>query len=421
MFSLETGISKEGYILSNVCCLRQFRVEKPSSYSKSEVERIVSEIGEPALAAGEVQPKNLIVIMNESFSDLAVLGELNTNKDYMPYIRSMDKNTIKGSTFVNVFGGSTSVSEYEFLTGNFTNRFLPVGANPYVGYCRKGEAGMVRTLKDQGYHTVAMHPYAAKNWNRNNVYPAMGFDEFIDEEGYEGAERIRNFVSDEGDYQAIIEYVNGFDSEEKLFIFNVTMQNHGGYTEANGTMEKTVFVEGMEDTDTQQADTYLSLIEKSDEAFRHLVEYFSEVEDPTMIVMFGDHLPKLSGDFNDKLYRKPAEERSPEEKNHMYTTQYVIWTNYDSDFEEPEEISLNYFGSFVLRLAGAELTEYDKFLLNLREEIPAMGREGARLKDGSFVGYTDLNSNMLKDYGNLEYLRVIDRNKSLYDIFRINE
>ena len=418
LYSIDSNISKEGYILSNLCILRVFRVAKPDSYSKSELGRIVGEIEEPRLAAGTVQPKNLIVIMNESFSDLEVINDLDTNDDYIPYLRSLDKNAVKGETYVNVFGGSTSVSEWEFLTGN-TDKFLPIGANPYVGFCRSKEDGIVNTLKQQGYYAVAMHPYGAKNWNRNNVYPAMGFDEFIDESGYEGADRLRKFVSDKGDFDKIIDYVNHFDKDENLFIFNVTMQNHGGYDSSNGTMENTITINGMENDEL--AETYVSLIDKSDEAFEYLTGYFSKVDEPTMIVMFGDHQPQLSKEFTDELYGKDSKSLSAEEANRMYITQYVIWTNYDSDFEQFDEISVNYLSSYVLRCAGLKLTDYDKFLLNQRESVPVIGMKGVKMADGSFVSYQNLDKKILEDYKALEYLRVKDRKSPYYEIFELQD
>lgn len=418
MYSLEANIGKEGYFLSNMSIVKAYRYEKPASYSNTEIARIISEVEEPEMEAGEITPKNLIVIMNESFSDLSVAGTLKTDNDYMPYIRSLDENTVKGKLFVDCFGGGTSISEYEFLTGN-TQKFLPYGANPYVGFCRGSEPGLPTTLKDQGYYAVAMHPNSAVNWNRDNVYPALGFDEFIDIDGYEDYELVRDFVSDKGDYQKIIDYYEDFDKNRNLFIFNVTMQNHGGYDDKNGTLEKTIDIKGIENDSL--AEVYLSLIKESDSAFEYLTSYFSKVDEPTMIVMFGDHFPQLSDEFYEELYGgKKKSELSPEAYNLMFNTQYIIWTNYESDFEEPEEISANYLGSFVLRCAGLQLTDYDKFLLNEREKMPAIGMKGVRFSDGRFVSYDTINWDELKDYRMIEYLRIKDRNESYYDFFQIN-
>ena len=416
LFSIQKSIANLGYGYSNLCIVRLSHIEKPLSYSGSEIKKIVSEITEPEMTNGTVRPKNIIVIMNESLSDLRIVGNLETNKEFMPYIKSLDKNTVKGQLFVNTFGGGTSITEYEFLTGN-TVKFFPAGAKPYSNACKDPEEGVVRTLKAQGYYAVAMHPYGPKNWNRDVVYPELGFDEFIDESSYGDAELLRNYVSDKGDYDFIIDYINNFDRDEDLFIFNVTMQNHGGYDVNNGALDRTITIENMEDA--VLAENYLSLVAKSDEAFEYLTDYFSSVDDPTMIVMFGDHQPQLSTEFYDELYGKEKDDRTNEEKNHMYITPYIIWTNYDSDFDEIPVTSANYLGSYMLRCAGLELTDYNKFLLNEQQKVPAIGMCGVSMPDGTFVPYDDLKGNLLTDYKVLQYLRVQDRDEQYYGIFRI--
>ena len=132
---------------------------------------------------------------------------------------------------MQVFGGGTSNTEYEVLTGH-SMALLPYVISAYQAYCHPEEYGMVSTLKAQGYTAVAMHPNISGNWNRKNVYQYMGFDEFISSGGFQEAERLRNYVSDLGDYQRLIERYEEKEPGEKLFVFNVTMQNHGGYEEA---------------------------------------------------------------------------------------------------------------------------------------------------------------------------------------------
>lgn len=40
-----------------------------------------------------------------------------------------------------------------------------------------------------------------------------------------------------------------------------------------------------------KVDQYLSLIKKSDTALQELIEYYSQVDEPTIICIFGDHQP----------------------------------------------------------------------------------------------------------------------------------
>ena len=119
---------------------------------------------------------NIIVIMDEAFSDLSVLGDLETNKDYMPFVHSLQNgadNTITGYLNVSVCGGNTADTEFEFLTGN-TMAFLPAGSIPYQQYIKDTTPSLASYLKGLGYETYAQHPYNASGWNRETVYPLLG-------------------------------------------------------------------------------------------------------------------------------------------------------------------------------------------------------------------------------------------------------
>ena len=410
-FTLSNNFAEYGWCYTNVLLLKSAQIEKPGGYSEERIQSIaeVSATYEKN-NNNEVIPENLIIIMNESFSDLSVIGELETNQDYIPYIRRLNHNTVKGNLHVSTFGGNTSITEYEFLTGN-TQHFLTAGSVPYSSVCQEEESGLCKILKEQNFYSVAMHPYGATNWNRDKVYSAMGFDEFIDLDGYKDAEKLRDYVTDQGNYQTIIDYYENFDKNKNLFIFNVTMQNHGGYDVDNGVIENSIEILNF---DSAVGETYLSLINESDQAFASLLSYFTDVKEPTMIVMFGDHQPALSTDFYANLYGKDLDERSSEELSKQYITPYIIWTNYDSDFTQAEDISANYLASYILECAGLQMSEYNHFLLQLREEIPVIGMYGI-YKDMQYYSYREINKEILEDYEILQYLRIKDRNSSLYN------
>ena len=117
---------------------------------------------------------------------------------------------------------------------------------------------------------MAMHPNLSGNWNRKEVYGYMGFDEFISSSGYQDSERLRNYVSDRANYQRLIERYEEKEEGEKFFVFNVTMQNHGGYEEAFDDFQERIHVTG-EYAGYPQTDRFLSLMRESDDAF----SYFS--------------------------------------------------------------------------------------------------------------------------------------------------
>ena len=282
--------------------------------------------------------------------------------------------------------------------------------------------GLADILKSQGYYTIAMHPNKAHNWNRASVYPCMGFDEFISLEnwGEEHRELLRNYVSDKATFEKIISLYEEKDADEKLFTFCVTMQNHGGYTvEDRAGFEPTVKL-GY-DTEYPLAETYLSLARESDSAFKELLEYFEKVDEPTMIVMFGDHWPKIEEEFMAKLLGGNRQSLGLVESQQSYTTPYVIWTNYPFETVE-EDFSANYLGSYMLQLAGLEMPGYNQFLMNLKEQLPIIGVGAVCDKDGNWYANDALPDDykkLMTDYNILEYNNQFEKKDVIESLFTL--
>ena len=118
-----TEYRNNGLIASFFKQSRNFVVSEPEGYSKETVATIAQDIKKPFKDTSENNP-NIIVIMNESFSDLKNISDFETNEDYLPFYRSLTENTIKGNLHVSVFGAGTPNTEWEFLTSN-SMAFVP--------------------------------------------------------------------------------------------------------------------------------------------------------------------------------------------------------------------------------------------------------------------------------------------------------
>ncbi len=365
----------------------------------------------------KICPVNLICIMNESLSDLKVAGDFSTNQPYFPFLDGLTENTVRGSLCVPVFGSMTSNSEYEFLTGDSV-ALLPSGSIAYQFYVKPGTHSLVSALKAQGYRTVAMHPYPGENWNRDVCYPNMGFDEFLSGDYYTGCETFRNYVSDRADYQKIIELVEGKKSpDDKLFVFNVTMQNHGGYEKKHRDFQEDVFLTGPLFGKYPKADQYLSLMKKSDEAFQGLLEYFENCGEPTMIVMFGDHQPGVEDLFYDEIAGMPSGEVPAKDRLMWYQTPFVAWTNYGQLSLDMGKLGAVFLSSHVLRLANLELTPYHRFLLEMSRQVPIVSPIGCYGQDGAYYSWEEAESGRcpfrgwVMDYEYLVYNHSMDGKK----------
>jgi len=436
------GYRNYGFAFSFFCNTKYLYMSEPEGYNPDDVSDIISsnvsdKNDDPPTVINKNAP-NIICIMNESLSDLSVLGNLETNEDYMPFMRSLTENTIKGNLFVPVIGAGTSNTEFEFLTGH-TTAFLPSGSNAYMLYIKDHIGSVVSTLKGQGYSALAFHPYYAGGWNRVSVYNNLGFNMFkslenlfdvtlMDEYVQNGSNPdylqslmeqyypdrnmlLRQYVSDAYNYEVLIEDFKNRDKSVPFFAFNVTMQNHGGYTTSCVNFEETIFATSTTKA-YNKANRYLSLVKKSDDAFKGLIEYFSTVEEPTVICMFGDHQPSVETDFiSEVLGVNNLVNLSVEDEQKRYMTPFFIWANYDIEEKQIERLSANYLSSLVLETAGVKLTEYNKYLLNLMETLPVINTVGYIDKDGNYYRWSDSSpyTKLLDEYEKIQYNNIFDR------------
>lgn len=404
--------------------LKFVAVDKPDGYSRQKAKELLDSYAgkdDNTAITDKSDYPNIIVVMDEAFSDLSVLGDFDTNTDYMPFVHSLEKgneNTITGYLNTSVCGGNTADTEFEFLTGN-TMAFLPVGSIPYQQYIKSKTPSLASYLKSIGYATYAQHPYYSSGWNRDTVYPLLGFDNLSFMQDYFNQRFVREYISDETSFDRIIETYENKPDGQPAFIFNVTMQNHGGYTDTYYGFDNTVTADKLNNS---ALDQYLSLIKLTDEDLKSLIEYFSNVDEKTIVVFFGDHQPNdtvassvlaANGmDYNNL---------SNEELKLRYQVPYVIWANYDIDEATGKDTSVNYLAANVLKAAGVPTNDYQSFLLKLQEEYPVisavrtdktadMTLDKASNKSDKATGSkkSQADSDMLNNYKILQYYRLFD-------------
>lgn len=426
---------QNGFLVSFLMNAKYLGIDKPEGYDVKKLEETIDETLEDALLEenGDVpeaapdsgELPNIIVIMNEAFSDLSVLGDLQTNKDYMPYFRSLTENTISGNLYVSVLGGNTANSEFEFLTGD-SMAFLPTGSIPYQQYIKEEIPTLVNVLNDQGYYSIAMHPYYASGWERDKVYDWMGFDEKYFLNDFSGAQRLRQYVSDWGMYRKLIStYQNLQDTDQPLFYFGVTMQNHSGYSKEYDNFSNDIHVISNSGKEYRYADTYLSLIAESDRAFEKLINYFRNIDDPTIILMFGDHQPhSMETAFFKELLGTHPLELNLEQTTLRHQTPFKLWANYDIEEQTDINISLNYLSTLLMKSAGLELSEYQDYLWQTYQELPVVTANFYMDNDGNVYDYQSEDflpeyEDLLDDYSSVQYNHLFDETKRLESVFEL--
>ncbi len=398
----QTGAYRNGGAVAVFLRNTEFmQVTPPEDTTAERVSAIVEGADEVPSAAVNVEHPNIIAIMNESWADFESFGNLSLSESLTDYIDSLD-NTIRGKAYASVFGAGTSASEFEFLTGN-SMAFLPSGSIPYQQYVLGPTDSMASLLRENGYETRAFHPGARTSWQRNIAYPRLGFDTFKCREDMDVPQTEEHgYVSDASDFAQLIWELEHKEEGKPLFLFNVTIQNHGSYTVEDYPAEVTLTDEpGI----YPMAEQYLTLANKTDEAFAQLISYLEQMEEPTLVVMFGDHQPSVEQAFLDKAYGVTQSEMTMEQYMGKFQVPFVIWANYPLPQEGPEITSLNFLGQHVLRYAGIESSLYGNFLWQMQESVPALSFPGYWDTQGK--AYSHLESNgyteWIQDYERVQY------------------
>lgn len=425
LWDIEANYQKKGFLVTLLAESQYLKNSPPEGYSVNVISDDVITITDNYEndVSSLITPNNLFVIMNESWADFRCIGEFEQQDTITPFMDELSENVIKGFLHMPVFGAGTANSEYEVLTGN-SMQFINPSSIAYQLYISDPEWGMTTTLKQQGYKTFALHPNGASNWNRNIVYSKMQFDSFISSENwlFEQNETLRWYTNDISSFNALIDIYQSKDRNDKVFSFLVTMQNHGGYDWKDYKSSVNLNYE----EEYPLTEQYLSLIKETDKAFAYLIDYFEDVEDPTMVVMFGDHLPNVETSFYEMLFNSDWNDIELEDKQNLYKTPYIIWTNYDiSEIEMGGvEMSSNYFGSYILQLAGLKLTDYNKCLLNFMEEMPVIGSGMVKDSKDNWYKIEEMPESLVKIYQQyymLEYNNIFGNKKRVDSVFGLVE
>lgn len=436
-----------GFLLNLLHSVSATSVDMPDGYSREELDQLINSVKPPSdnqnkpkppattdpdvpVTDPSVEPEkkpNVIVIMNETFSDLTTLAdsmgkEMLVSTDVMPFFHSLSNdapNVIKGNAMASVFGGNTANSEFEFLTAN-SMAFLPQNTVAYNLYLDATNCfSIVDIMEAEGYRTVGMHPEVGSNWKRTQIYSYYGFDEsyfletndfgassFVTSDPLTEEEMYRGHVSDQTVYDRIIELYETKEEGESLFTFAITMQNHGGYNTSK--FDYTVMMNSAGSSNA--VNEYLSSVNNSDTALQSLIEYFEAQEEETLIVFFGDHQPSLPGSFYTDCLGLD-DNSTTEALQAKYQIPYLYWGNFDLNTQFGEVTSINYLSSHMLEIAGIDKTGFLEIMDVIEQEIPAINSFGWWDSELKFHSFAEEDSDLvysLRTYKYLQYNRLFD-------------
>ncbi|AIQ52372.1 LTA synthase family protein [Paenibacillus sp. FSL R7-0331] len=395
----KVNYTQNGFLYAFTGNLRQNLMEQPEGYSRQAIGTIAAKYSQlpdtTAALPAEGQP-NILFMMDEAFFDPTRLDGLTFSRDPLSFIHSQESRSPSGYLLSPEFGGNTANVEFEALTG-LSMYFLKDGAIPYQQRLVKMNTlpSIVSILKERGYKASAVHPFDETFYNRNRVYPVLGFDSFTSEKDFGPAGRITpdGYISDKS---AVLEAVRQIQSSaEPVFLHLVTMQNHFPFTKGlNGP--NTITVSGVQPEYKDEIETYVQNTRLTDEALALLQQELLTIGKPTIAVFWGDHLPALSAG----IYTESGWDNQPRLK---HETKLMILANFDIGAEPLGTISPAFLGPAVFRLSGLSLPPYYKLLEQVQAEIPGLSKSALIGADGPLTALSSGQQQLLDDYRMVEY------------------
>ena len=175
--------------------------------------------------------------------------------------------------------------------------------------------------------------------------------------------------------------------------------------------------------DYRKVDQYLSLVKVTDDDFRNLTEYFKQQSEPTIILMFGDHQPYVESEFYSEVMGQPVTEMDEETLQNRYITNFVLWANYPIPSGRIDAISVNYLSTLLLQVAGLEMTDYNRYLAHLYQDLPVVTGVGCIDRNGQFFlasNDDDESENIIQEMRDYRYIaynnvaNIKDRERSVF-------
>ncbi|MCI4252623.1 LTA synthase family protein [Bacillus sp. CCB-MMP212] len=408
LWNQNENYASNGFVLGFISNLDTTVMEKPKNYSKENMLQIANDIKKQYSGNIGSQKKkekpNIIFVMSESFWDPTKVTNLSFSEDPVPNLHHYIENFPGGQTISPTFGGNTANVEFEALT-SYSMSLLKPGSIPYqqVITNKKEIPSIPTALKKEGYYTSAIHSFGRTFFKRDDVYKVLGFDKFNAEDTMENVDIDGDYISDLAMSKEIIAELE--EQKQPTFIHAVTMQNHFPFTEGRFG-ENLIEISGLENEESKgELETYTEGLRRSDEALQYLIEQLDNLDRPTLLVFFGDHLPSLG--TNKSFYKENGyitSEKTPSERLAMAQTPLLMYANFDMPNDNLGLVSPIHFSNLIFDYAGLNKSLFYQFLSELYKEIPVLRDELKVDKNGEVINdLTKKQKEMLEQYKMLQY------------------
>jgi hypothetical protein len=363
-----------GIVLNFLSELQSAFVVVPTDYSAAHVASVMRTYPVAAATAPRRGGVSLVVYLVESFMDPNELGFTYT-ADPIPNLRALRRAQVGGWAIVpRAFGGSAN-TEFELLTG-MTNSFLPEGSIPYRQHVRTPLPALPSTLRDLGYATIAVQADPRYYYDRERVYPLLGFDRtvWLHEAKVPQADR-GGWPSDEVLVDSVIAATS---RSHPAFVFGFPSSTHSPYNAGTYASSALAVTDAPNAAVRAEVKEYINAERVADRAIGRLVEHYRSVPDSTIVVIFGDHLPPLSSGALARLTNRLSKLPEVEDTRETRRVPLLVWANFTLPHAEPT-LSVNLLAPFLLERMGVARRGLFAVTDSVRRAIPVVSAcvEGA--------------------------------------------
>ena len=366
-YSQKMNYYNTGFMGGFLFNLRVDGMSEPDNYSANKIEEIALKYTKKAdkvnQSKKDAEQPIVVYIMSESFSDPLKLKGIDMTPDPLKKYREVaSEGSAYGQMLSQNYGGGTANIEFEALTGFSMGLLNPQMTTPYTMMLPKEKEfpSLVSTLKNQQYETTAIHPYNTSMYKRKDVYKTFGFDEFLDEKTMTHQDKLskNGFISDESAFKEVLDIFEKSDNPQ--FVHLVTMQTHMPYS--NKYEHSDYSIPSMEKS--QSIENYAQDIAYTSDALEMFMKEIKELDRPTVVVFWGDHLPSIY----------PEEILKENEDITAHLTEYFVYDSRDDSPTKESIISPFYFPLLVSKSQGIQTTGFFELLDEMYEFLPAFER-----------------------------------------------
>ena len=378
-----------GVITSFLTNLTNLEISKPEGYSEEAVDQILDDTaaaekyttsplypdsyGATTPADETEQQPTIIYVMDESYWDVSELEQYGFafDTDVSANLHALQQTSAYGRAYSPSFGGGTCDVEFEALTG-YSVSYLPNGSKPYQQHVTKPLFSLPNYLKTQGYQTAAVHCFWAKYWSRDTAYPNLGLDTFVSLEKMTHVNKVRRhywttgLVTDDSMADQIIQQYEKMksSSDAPVFLHAVTMQNHTNYNKDNYPDDQRVKVlnapSGISRSTLGALEDFATGIRDADAMLGKLTEYFSQVDEPVILVFWGDHYNPIDSNYDVFTKSGYASDSSADPKLHQTTL--LMWSNYTDKPVDLGTIAAYDISPVMMNIYGLKSPLYFQYL-----------------------------------------------------------